>query len=308
MVEISKALREHADTAALVADILYGDSFEISKALSTEEKRKNELLQTRLSQASNAVGLAAGVAATPSVARDVSTAYRRLRPLSPEQQSAARLKGITRAKNFLNKHPKGSVGYKVADASRKFSRSKNTPKVALGLAGANLALQGVNIGGDALTNVVLRRTKKMQEGTVQKSRKGDFEVFCEIAKTDTDKRQVFGWASISKKDGVTVLDHQGDTIETDELERAAYDYMLRSRKGGHEHQKTHEGPLHVADVIESFVITDEKKKAMGLPDSTPEGWWVGMKVNDDKVWELAKSGELAGFSIHGSGRRVPLEL
>ena len=295
MVDISKALAEHADTAALVADILYGDSYEISKAISEEQRRKNELLQTRLSQASNVIGLSAGIAATPSVYRDAKQAYRNVRP--PKQ-------GPRKPPGRYSLRPLGEK----AMSSKPYQKLSNMPKggkkAALALAGGNLALQGVNISGDALTNVVLRRTKKMQEEQPV-TKTGEFGVFCEISKIDTDKRQVFGWASISKKDGMLVTDHQGDTIDTDELEKAAYKYMLDSRKGGHEHQKTDSGPLHVADVIESFVVTEEKKKAMGLPEVTPEGWWIGMKVHDDKVWELAKSGELAGFSIHGSGRRVP---
>lgn len=300
MVEISKALREHSDTAALVADILYGDSFEISKALSYDEKQK-ALRETRVGQAANVLGLTGSAGAIYTGGKVMHDTYKdavkganipKLPKGATLRQRGARLKQVYRAAM-----PKGNKGLAV--------------RAAMAGAAGNLALQTADGIGDAVQGTVLLRSANRQKrelANVQKSQKGDFEVFCEIAKTDTEKRQVFGWASISKKDGVTVLDHQGDTIETDELERAAYDYMLRSRKGGHEHQKTHEGPLHVADVIESFVITDEKKKAMGLPDSTPEGWWVGMKVNDDKVWELAKSGELAGFSIHGSGRRVPLEL
>lgn len=301
-------LLEYGDTAALVSDLLYGDSYEIRKSVKTAEQKRIEAerLQTRLSQASNAVGIAAGVAATPPAYREVKQAYRRVKPLSPEREAQQRLKGLQRARKFVNKNPKGSTGYKLRTLGRTIARSKNTPKTALALAGGGLALQGLNLGGDALTNVVLRRTNQMQKEKVGKS-DGEASVYCEISKVDTDRRQVFGWASISKKDGVTVLDRQGDLIDTDELERAAYKYMLESRKGGHEHQKTDDGPLHVADIIESFVVTDEKKKALGLPDSVPEGWWIGMKVHDDGVWELAKSGELAGFSIHGKGRRVPFD-
>lgn len=147
--------------------------------------------------------------------------------------------------------------------------------------------------------------KPPQPPRPQVAKSGEFEIMCEITKMDTDKRQVFGWASVTKKDGELVKDLQGDMIDTPDLEEAAYEYILKSRKGGHEHQRTVDGePVHVADIIESFVVTPLKKSAMGLPDDMPEGWWIGMKVNDDKVWELAKSGELAGFSVHGKGRRV----
>lgn len=284
-MDIEDALVEHADTAAYVAEILYGDAYEIFKsALSAEEKKvRRELLQTRLSQASNVVGLAAGLSAMPGAVKDTKQAYREYKKI-PEDQRPKRMK--LSPKSFV---PKSKGG-----------------KIALGVAGGNLALQGLNLAGDGLTGLVLNRAAKKTAKEVKKSDRDEFGVYCEISKVDTDKRQVFGWASISKKHGAEVVeDLQGDSIDTDELEKAAYNYMLKSRKGGHEHQKGDEGPVHVSDIIESMVITKEKKEALGLPEDMHEGWWVGFKVNDDKVWELAKSGELAGFSIHGSGRRVP---
>lgn len=301
MTDIAKALSENADTAALVADILYGDSYEVAKSLYSEAERRKALKETRTGQAANVLGLtgsAGAIATGGKVLRDtykqnVSSQVPKLPKGATLKQRAGRAKKLYRAAM-----PKGAKGMAVRGAM-------------LGAAG-NFGLQMADGIGDTVQGVVLMRNANrqkreinaMQDG-VKKSDTGEFGVFCEISKVDDDKRQVFGWASISKKDGMVVTDHQGDSIDTEELEKAAYKYMLDSRKGGHEHQKTDEGPLHVADVIESFVVTDEKKKAMGLPEDVPEGWWIGMKVNDDKVWELAKSGELAGFSIHGSGRRVP---
>lgn len=284
-MDINEVLAEHGDIAAEVAEILYGDAYEVSKAAkSAEQRKKEELAQTRISQAMNLTGLGAGIAATPAVYRETKQAYRNYR----------------KSKGLKVKPLKDPITDKIPGL-KKLRAAKAGPKTALALASANLGLQAANIGGDTLTNAVLEREKKRKQADLSKS----VEVFCEISKVDTDKRQVFGWASISKKDGKPVLDLQGDMIDTDELERAAYTYVLKSRKGGHEHQKHEDGPVHVSDLIESIVITDEKKKALGLPEEMPEGWWVGFKIHDDEVWELAKSGELAGFSIHGSGKRVP---
>ena len=58
-------------------------------------------------------------------------------------------------------------------------------------------------------------------------------------------------------------------------------------------------------LIESFIVTEEKRAAMGLPDSVPTGWWVGFQVQDPEVWAKVKSGERTGFSIHGHGKRTP---
>lgn len=133
-----------------------------------------------------------------------------------------------------------------------------------------------------------------------------------FSKFDEDKRLAFGWASVVSLDGEPVLDKQGDLIDPDEIEKAAYQYMLVSRKGGEMHKRTvgpdgADEPVHVADIVESFVVTPEKIEKMGLPAEMPQGWWVGYKVNDDAAWEKVKSGQYQGFSIHGRGRRTPVE-
>ena len=129
----------------------------------------------------------------------------------------------------------------------------------------------------------------------------------EFSKTDTDKRQVFGWASIVEMNGAPVVDLQGDYIAIDEVEKSAYEYVHKSRKGGDMHLRDGDQPVHKSDMIESLVVTPEKKKALGLPDSAPIGWWVGYQINDDELWGKVKSGERTGFSIHGRGKRAPME-
>lgn len=147
----------------------------------------------------------------------------------------------------------------------------------------------------------------------QQVQKGaDCEWRAEISKLDEDKRQVFGWASLSKVDGQPVTDRQGDYIPIEESEEAAYRYMLNSRKGGDMHAritKADAGPRHTADVIESIVFTPEKIEALGLePDAVPLGWWLGMQVHDEQQWDDIKTGKRTGFSVHGTGVRREMEL
>jgi len=133
-----------------------------------------------------------------------------------------------------------------------------------------------------------------------------YEFDGEVKKSDAEKRQVFGWCSLSKVDGVDVVDRQGDYVPIDEMEKSAYHYVVNSRKGGDMHQRVGDQPLHTSDLIESFVVTPEKLEAMGLePDAVPHGWWVGFKVNDEQQWENVKKGDRVHFSIHGKGRREP---
>lgn len=127
-----------------------------------------------------------------------------------------------------------------------------------------------------------------------------------IVKIDDDKRLVFGWASIIKDEsGKILLDRQDDFIDSeDELEKAAYDYVLHSRDGGEMHVRR-----GVSKMVESVVFTEEKQRALGIPvGSMPTGWWIGFRVEDDRVWEQVKKGDYAGFSVHGTGRRESTEL
>jgi cation transport regulator ChaB len=135
----------------------------------------------------------------------------------------------------------------------------------------------------------------------------------EIAKVDADLGQVFGWASITKINGEPVVDLQNDYLETHELEKAAYDYVLKSRIGGEMHERMKKSaPKQVGTLIESMMLTPEKIEKMGLPEDTPHGWWVGFQVSKDDIgseaWENVKKGKYTGFSIHGMGKRMEKRL
>lgn len=127
-----------------------------------------------------------------------------------------------------------------------------------------------------------------------------------IIKTDDDKRLVFGWASVSVTvEGEQVEDHQKDLIDPEDLEAAAYEYVLHFRDTGEEHIPTlrKKGKL-----VESCVFTAEKQKAMGIPEGiVPIGWWIGFKIEDDEAWEKVKNGTYKMFSIEGKANRVPVE-
>lgn len=126
----------------------------------------------------------------------------------------------------------------------------------------------------------------------------------EIAKVDEVQRNVFGWASVvAKADGTVVVDHQGDIIDADELEHAAYRFMAESRASGTDH----DGAAPDGEVIESMVMTIDKARAMGIPDGTvPTGWWLGVHIADEAAFTKARAGDRAFFSIEGSAIREPV--
>lgn len=305
------------ETFAEVADLLFGTGGDdlvrhvITKAnpdgadLSSSAKRKKaEQTQARIGLASNVVGLAAGAAGLHDA-----------------------------AKNPALKAKKGSTIKPAA-----FKVSGKTKALAAGAVG----LQGLNLAGDAVANRVLARSAKSEPNVkggvptaarvankkikdevgigknfkpiqksagklvpIAKAAEATWEV--EFSKFDEDKHLVFGWASVVKKNGEDVVDLQGDYIHIDDVEKSAYDYVLTSRKGGHQHRRDGDAPVHVSDMVESFVITPEKIEKMGLPENTPLGWWTGFKVHDEDTWQRVKSGELTGFSVHGRGKRTVMD-
>lgn len=121
-----------------------------------------------------------------------------------------------------------------------------------------------------------------------------------IAKVDEFRHLVFGWASVSiTKHGDTVIDHQEDIIEPDELETAAYAFNLQFRKTGEMHVGEAKG-----DLVESFVVTPDKLEKMGLPqDALPVGWWVGFYIPDEEVFQKVRDGTYKMFSIQGRAIR-----
>jgi len=118
-----------------------------------------------------------------------------------------------------------------------------------------------------------------------------------IVKFDDEKRIVFGWFSVTEEDGKVVVDKEGDVIESEVLEVAAYDFVMKSRVGGVNHTEQVVGIL-----VESMVFTKDKQEALGI-DLNKIGWWGGFKILSDDVWKAIKDGKFEAFSIGGRGKR-----
>lgn len=155
-----------------------------------------------------------------------------------------------------------------------------------------------------------------------------FELYIPIAKRDEDKRLVFGWMYKSTdENGRILVDKHDDFMLPEDLEEAAYTYVDSSRVGGVMHLRnkhlagvskgergavvidSKDAPYAAASLVESMVFTPEKCEALGIAKSAiPNGaWWVGYRVNDDRVWGAVKDGRLKGFSIHGAAMRAKVD-
>lgn len=325
MDRIAKALAARDEVFAEISDVLFGGGADSLISKLTEQEKKFQRRQAQVGLATNVVGIGAGVAATPGAIKDARKAYKDYKGAAKTAEFNRPLPGMPKAPGPL------SAGLKAIPKNKKVALA-----TATGLAG----LQVANLGGDFVANRVLGRAakkkvqknnpdgadlhvpgknelrlkavkaavpaaKKIKDKVVDKHDDSVDVVWSgEFSKVDDEKRQVFGYASVVEVDGEPVVDRQGDYISIDEVEKSAYDYVQKSRKGGDMHRRNGSEPHHVSDMIESFVITKEKIEKMGLPAETPLGWWVGFKVNDDATWDKVKSGERTGFSIHGRGSRV----
>lgn len=136
----------------------------------------------------------------------------------------------------------------------------------------------------------------MKRGELQKRNVG---VSLQIKKINEEQRLVTGWvAVVTDETGTPIIDADDHVIPIIELEKAVHEAFVESGgkgKGGDMH--TQKGVL---DVVESFVLTQEKRSALGLGVG-PEGWIATFKVNDDETWNRVKNGERPELSMKGEG-------
>lgn len=118
-----------------------------------------------------------------------------------------------------------------------------------------------------------------------------------IEKANDEKRIVYAWAYVCSSGGEQVVDHSGDVIEEDEMERMAYDFMESYRDGGEMHSRR-----GVASAVASMPFTTELQKAIGI-DVGKVGWLIVLKIKDDDVWEKIKNGTYKMMSIGGTAHR-----
>lgn len=114
-----------------------------------------------------------------------------------------------------------------------------------------------------------------------------------ILKTDDEARLVFGWASVTTVNGEHLVDKQDDIIPTDVMFKAVNEFMEGDRVG----KLMHQGE-QVGQIVHSLPVTKDISEALGIQTEL-EGWVVGYKVYDEKLWEDIKSGKYAAFSIGG---------
>jgi hypothetical protein len=108
---------------------------------------------------------------------------------------------------------------------------------------------------------------------------------------------VFGYATVSKENGVDYYDTQGDHISDEDTIPMAYDFAKGQRLGDDMHDMSNAGFFPFI-----FPLTEDVAKALAI-SASKYGTLVGFKPATKELLAKFESGEYTGFSIGGVGER-----
>lgn len=117
-------------------------------------------------------------------------------------------------------------------------------------------------------------------------------------KLQDEKRLLVGAALVPNKPIYRNVNGKEFYISFDEatIEKLAQDFLAND----YQHNVTVKHQDNVDDivVVESWIKTSENDKSVGYGLNEPIGtWFIGMKVNNDQIWQRIKDGYYKGFSI-----------
>lgn len=136
-------------------------------------------------------------------------------------------------------------------------------------------------------------------GTVTKA-DAEWMTEVEFLAKDDSKRIVYGVVLTPE-----VRDSQGDILSKEEIERTAHKFLTDYRAMDVQHSditKMDDG-RPVAEPVESFIAPADM--TFHGPPVREGAWVLGARVNDDVAWGEVQKGERTGFSVAGTGTRLP---
>jgi len=117
-----------------------------------------------------------------------------------------------------------------------------------------------------------------------------------VLKRDDEKQIVYGAVLVPE-----VIDLQGEVISEEDIEKAAHDYMIRSRNIDVMHSKN-----VTCYVVESYIAPSDIEINGSI---VKKGTWImGVYVPDKDVWTQVRMGKLKGFSIYGLANTEPADI
>lgn len=154
--------------------------------------------------------------------------------------------------------------------------------------------------GMRITHISLVRDPANREQVIWKSQEGVPSgsdplslKLTKLAKSE-EKRIVYGLVYCPD-----MIDAHGEYSNAEEIAKAAYGFM-RDLRGANVDVQHDFNPKN-AFVAESWLT---KGNDPLFPDAPEGSWAVGIRVEDDTLWESVKKGELKGLSMAGFAQRV----
>jgi hypothetical protein len=114
-----------------------------------------------------------------------------------------------------------------------------------------------------------------------------------VAKSD-ELGIVWGYANVAD-----LVDLHGEVVPAAELVRAKYEFMKNYALGNTALNINHDPDQELART--RAVIVESTIHVLG----TRAAWYVGVMLLDEELRQLARTGELKGFSIEGSAMKEP---
>lgn len=82
------------------------------------------------------------------------------------------------------------------------------------------------------------------------------------------------------------------------INKISQEYLKRNMH--HNSNLEHQIPVAGCVVVESWIKEGEHDKSMNFGFNFPDGTWcIGMKIDNDEVWQDIKQGNVKGFSLEG---------
>ena len=82
------------------------------------------------------------------------------------------------------------------------------------------------------------------------------------------------------------------------IAKISQEYLKRNMH--HNSNLQHEIPITGCTVVESWIKEGEHDKSQNFGFNFPNGTWcIGMKIDNEEVWNAVKQGDVKGFSLEG---------
>lgn len=117
-------------------------------------------------------------------------------------------------------------------------------------------------------------------------------------KLENEKRLLIGAALVPNKPIYRNVNGNEFYISFDEttIEKLAQDFLANDYQ--HNITVDHQEDANDIVIVESWIKTSENDKSVSYGLNEPIGtWFIGMKVNNDEIWQRVKDGFYKGFSI-----------